>query len=73
ADPWTYVREIAERTAHAQNSMALDLAAGRRTEIDHINGAIVSAGRRLDVATPYNETLTRMIKAAERRERTSRS
>ncbi|MBV8355289.1 MAG: hypothetical protein JO101_08220 [Candidatus Eremiobacteraeota bacterium] len=73
ADPWTYVREIAERTAHVENSMALDLGAGRRTEIDHINGAVVAAGRRLGVATPYNETLTRMIKAAERKERVLRS
>jgi 2-dehydropantoate 2-reductase len=45
--------------------MADDLAAGRRTEIDAINGAIVAAGRRAGVATPYNDAITRLIKARE--------
>lgn len=66
ADPWIYVREIVEQTALVQNSMTIDLAAGRRTEIEQINGAIVAGGRRVNVATPYNDAVMRLIKARGR-------
>jgi 2-dehydropantoate 2-reductase len=62
-DPWSYVRAIVEQTADMRNSMVHDLAAGDRTEIDFINGAIVATGRRAAVATPYNETIVRLVKA----------
>ena len=45
--------------------MTVDLNARLRTEIDQINGAIVSAGRRLGVPTPYNEAILRLVKAKE--------
>jgi 2-dehydropantoate 2-reductase len=65
-DAWEYVRAVAEETAETFNSMTIDLSAGQRTEIDQINGAIVSAGRRTGVATPYNEAMLRLVKARER-------
>lgn len=65
SDPWSYVREIVEQTASLRNSMLIDLERGTRTEIEHINGAVVAAGRRAGVATPYNETMLRMIRARE--------
>jgi 2-dehydropantoate 2-reductase len=64
-DPWSYVRTIVEQTADMRNSMVYDLAAGARTEIDFINGAIVATGRRAAVPTPYNETIVRFVKARE--------
>jgi 2-dehydropantoate 2-reductase len=64
-DPWSYVRTIVEQTADMRNSMVHDLAAGGRTEIDFINGAIVATGRRAAVPTPYNETILRFVKARE--------
>lgn len=64
-DPWAYVRAIVEQTADLQNSMLADLSNGVKTEIDHINGAIVAAGRRAAVPTPYNETMFRLIRASE--------
>ena len=64
-DPWSYVRSIVEQTADMRNSMLVDVAAGVKTEIDHINGAIVAAGRRAAVPTPYNETMLRLIRARE--------
>ncbi len=64
-DPWSYVRTIAEQTAELDNSMLHDLRAGASTEVDFINGAVVAAGRRAGVATPYNETLTALVKARE--------
>ena len=64
-DPWSYVRTIVEQTAELDNSMLYDLRAGASTEVDFINGAVVAAGRRAGVATPYNETLTALVKARE--------
>jgi 2-dehydropantoate 2-reductase len=64
-DPWTYVRTIVEQTAELDNSMLQDLRSGAATEVDFINGAVVSAGRRAAVPTPYNETLTALVKARE--------
>ena len=64
-DPWSYVRSIVEQTAGLRNSMLADLANGVKTEIDHINGAIVAAGRRAGVPAPYNEAMFRLIRARE--------
>ena len=65
SDPWAYVRAIVEQTAAMRNSMLADIAGGARTEIEHINGAVVAAGRRAAVPTPYNETMFRLIRARE--------
>jgi 2-dehydropantoate 2-reductase len=65
SDPWAYVRGIVEQTADMRNSMLADLASGAKTEIEHINGAVVAAGRRAAVPTPYNETMFRLIRARE--------
>jgi 2-dehydropantoate 2-reductase len=64
-DPWSYVRTIVEQTAELDNSMLYDLRSGAHTEVDFINGAVVAAGRRAAVPTPYNETLTALVKARE--------
>ncbi len=69
-DPWSYVRTIVEQTAALDNSMLYDLRAGVPTEVDFINGAVVTTGRRAGVATPYNETLTALVKAREATRRT---
>jgi 2-dehydropantoate 2-reductase len=54
-------------TDHADHeaSMLQDVNAGRRTEVDAINGAIVEAGRAAGVATPTLETLWRLVKLEE--------
>ena len=46
-------------------SMLVDVMAGRRTEIDSLNGAVVTLGRRQGVATPRTETLLALIHAYE--------
>jgi 2-dehydropantoate 2-reductase len=65
ADPWEYVRSIVALSADGRNSMTVDLAAQLKTEIDYVNGAIVGAGRRLGIPTPYNEALVRLVKAKQ--------
>ncbi len=62
-DAWEYVRDVVASSSDARNSMTIDLAARMKTEIDHVNGAIVAAGRRLGIATPYNDALVRLVRA----------
>ena len=64
-DPWEYVRDILANAPESRNSMTVDLGAHLKTEIDHVNGAIVAAGRRLGIATPYNDALLRLVRAKE--------
>ena len=47
--------------------MLQDLEKGRPTEIDALNGKMWGYGSELDIPTPYNETMTRLIRARERR------
>lgn len=45
--------------------MLLDHLAGRRSEIDVINGAIPVAAREVGLTAPYNEVITGLVKAKE--------
>lgn len=49
----------------ARSSMADDLAAGRPTEVDWINGEVVRLAQRLGQRAPVNERLVSLVKAAE--------
>jgi len=48
-------------------SMLQDVEAGRATEIDFLNGAIVTFGERHGVDAPLNRTLTALVKGLEQR------
>jgi 2-dehydropantoate 2-reductase len=50
---------------HARSSMADDLAAGRRTEIDYLNGEVVTLARSLRLRARINETIVALVKQAE--------
>lgn len=56
---------VARRTASNRASMLQDLDRHRRTEIDAITGAIVTAGGRAKVDTPLNRALFALVKAKE--------
>jgi 2-dehydropantoate 2-reductase len=49
----------------ARSSMADDLAAGRRTEVDWINGEVVRLAQRLGGSAAVNERLTALVHQAE--------
>ena len=49
----------------ARSSMADDLAAGRRTEIDYLNGEVVKLARSVKMRAPVNEAIVALIKQAE--------
>jgi 2-dehydropantoate 2-reductase len=54
-------------TDHADHeaSMLQDIKAGRRTEVDAINGAIAKAAEAAGVAAPVTATLYRLVKLEE--------
>jgi len=51
---------------NARSSMWEDLRAGRRTEIDHIQGEIVRLAEKHGVEAPLNRRVMQLIKAAEK-------
>ena len=64
-DMLAQVRAIAATMAGQRSSTAQDLARGRQTEIDHLNGFVVRAGERLGIPTPANRVLHTLVKLAE--------
>ena len=56
------VQEVAHATADNVSSMLQDVRRGSETEIDAINGAVVSYGKQTGLATPVNFALWRVVK-----------
>jgi 2-dehydropantoate 2-reductase len=62
------IRETIKKVAHYRfnkPSMLQHVCAGRKTEIDAINGALVREAKQLGIATPYNEALVALLKGRE--------
>jgi 2-dehydropantoate 2-reductase len=55
------------RPSRNLSSMYQDLVKGRRTEINHMNGAVVDLGRQYGVPCPINEGLVAIIEAMQAR------
>jgi 2-dehydropantoate 2-reductase len=64
-DPISYVRAFGSKIPHARPSMLLDHLAGRKAEVDNINGAIPREGAKVGVAAPVNSVLVALLKAKE--------
>lgn len=63
-DPMAAIKAFCKTKFNAP-SMLQHLQAGKRTEIDALNGAVVAYGRKHGIPTPYNEALTWMVKGME--------
>src|SRR6266851_1604496 len=66
-DPIEHIRKLGGKIPDARPSMLLDYNAGRRCEVDAINGAIPRVGKPLGVVTPINDAVVGIIRARERR------
>src|SRR5574337_424321 len=61
-DVWESVQLIARTMSTQSFSTAQDLARGRRSEIDRLNGHVMHRGEALGVATPVNRVLYALVK-----------
>ena len=52
-------------TAEHESSMLQDLTAGKRTEIDALNGAVIRLAESHGLVVPYNDAVTNLIKFTE--------
>ena len=64
-DPVAYVRDFGAKIPGARPSMLLDHLAGRRSEIDAINGAIPPEALALGLEAPYNSLVSALVRAKE--------
>lgn len=65
ADAIDAMDRIAASMPGQVSSTAQDLARGKPTEIDHLNGFVARRGAALGVATPVNQALHALVKLAE--------
>jgi 2-dehydropantoate 2-reductase len=64
-DPLRYVRDFAATIPNASPSMRLDHLARRASEVDVINGQVVTRSRAIGLDAPYNETLCAVLRRRE--------
>jgi 2-dehydropantoate 2-reductase len=64
-DPLRYVTEFAATIPNASPSMRLDHLAHRTSEIDVINGQVVTLSHEIGLEAPYNETLCAIARLRE--------
>jgi 2-dehydropantoate 2-reductase len=64
-DPVQWVSDFAGKIPNARPSMYQDLLAGRRSEIDSIQGGVVAEGAKLGVPTPTCAFMVQLVKALE--------
>ena len=63
-DMITYVKDLSS-SRYNKPSMLQHIEAGRLTEIDSLNGALVSEAKALNISVPFNQALVEMVKAKE--------
>jgi 2-dehydropantoate 2-reductase len=62
---WEAITALLKRSAEARASMLQDVENRRRTEIEVVNGAVVQAGQRLGIPTPYNHAMVALIRSLQ--------
>jgi 2-dehydropantoate 2-reductase len=62
---WEAITGLLKKAVGGRASMLQDVEKGRQTEIDVINGAIVEAGQRLGIPTPYNNAMVWLVKSLQ--------
>lgn len=65
SDFYPYCVNYIKGAGNHKPSMLQDIEAGRRTEIDYINGKVVEYGLQAGVPTPYNTMIRGLVKALE--------
>ena len=71
-DLLAHILNIPAVMPNQMSSTAQDLARGKPSEIDFLNGHVVRKGAELGIATPTNQALQVMVKLAQRGKALSR-
>jgi 2-dehydropantoate 2-reductase len=66
-DPVQNTFKVIRDTENNRSSMLQDVSKGKRTEIDVLNGKVSELGRKVNVPTPVNDTITGIVKGIEKR------
>lgn len=66
-DPVAMVKAFCRENPDHVSSALQDVRNGRKTEIEHINGAVARYGEEIGVPVPYNRLITDLVAAMERR------
>jgi 2-dehydropantoate 2-reductase len=66
-DPVENTYRVIRDTYSNRSSMLQDVARGRRTEIEALNGTVGRLGRQAGIPTPCNDALTALVKGMEKR------
>lgn len=64
-DPVAATWKFGEGLDHTLSSTAQDIARGKKTEIDSLNGYVARLGEELEIPTPVNRTLHALVKFLE--------
>lgn len=64
-DFYPHAIEYMGKAGDHKPSMLMDIEAGRRTEVDFINGKFVAYGQRVGMETPFNKTMLSLVKGLE--------
>lgn len=64
-DLWERLSAVCRATALNRSSMLQDLEAGRRTELEWLNGSLLRQAARIGEELPVHETVYRLVKARE--------
>jgi 2-dehydropantoate 2-reductase len=64
---WENLLDISVNMAGQRSSTAQDLARGKKTEIEHLNGYVLRRGHELGVAAPVNRALLCAVQLLERK------
>ncbi|MDP6066346.1 MAG: 2-dehydropantoate 2-reductase [Alphaproteobacteria bacterium] len=66
-DPIAFIRDFAGGMPKARPSVMLDLLAGRRSEIDYLNGAVAREAPLLGLEAPVNAVMAQAVRALEQK------
>jgi len=61
-----FYKKLVPPTSKHYPSMYYDIKQGKKTEIEALNGAIVKLAKEINFTTPFNETITNLIKTKEK-------
>jgi 2-dehydropantoate 2-reductase len=64
---WATIEALAHTMPNQRSSTAQDLARGRASEIDHLNGHVMRRGQAHGIATPANRALHTLVRLMEAR------